>query len=194
MTFFRAPPSSAPTTSGLVYTRKVSDMKASWTNSARFRSGQAARHPVGRSRATSSAWQGPVRATTFSRPVTWETIWLIRSRVTSSMPLVTETRTASGARWGATAASTWRMGKEGVAITTIRQSDTQAGSAEIFSSWGSVTLGSLGFIRLARISAAFSSLLHQRVVSWPFLHRSIERAVPQAPAPMTAVFMAVSPS
>ena len=57
-----------------VYTRKVSDMKASWTNSAMALSSQAARHPVGMETATSSAWQGPERATTLVCPVSWATI------------------------------------------------------------------------------------------------------------------------
>ena len=74
MTFFSAPPSSAPMMSELVYTRKVSDMKASWTNSAMALSSQAARHPVGMETATSSAWQGPERATTLVCPVSWATI------------------------------------------------------------------------------------------------------------------------
>ena len=50
---------------------------------------------VGIPRPASSAWLGPVRATT-SWPVASATTWLIRMWVPDSRPLVTETTTASG--------------------------------------------------------------------------------------------------
>ena len=75
-------------------------MKASWTKRASSSSGQAATQAVGSRRPTSSAWEGPERATIprHTSPVASRKTWLMRRFVSRSMPLETVTRTIPGRR------------------------------------------------------------------------------------------------
>ena len=63
MTFFRAAPSSTPTTSSEAYTRNRSFINRSCTCSAAALSREAETTTVGTRRPTSSAWEGPESAT-----------------------------------------------------------------------------------------------------------------------------------
>ena len=60
--FLTAPQNSTPTTSSLVYTRKVSLVTAAWSATAIASSAAAITVADGMSRPTSSAWLGPERA------------------------------------------------------------------------------------------------------------------------------------
>ena len=126
MTFFRAAPSSTPTTSLLLYTRKRSFKNRSCTVSAAAWSGQAETTAVGTRRATSSAWEGPERATTGQRsPVAWRMISVMRRELPFSIPLETETRMVSGVSIPRMPSAVDRTPKEGVAMTTTPQPRTQ---------------------------------------------------------------------
>ena len=97
ITFFRAPLSSTPLMSGLVYTRMQVLLNTSCTKRAASSSGQADTMVVGRSSATSSAWVGPLRATSlqFLGPPSLFSSSAITSvmvyKVSGSMPLATST-------------------------------------------------------------------------------------------------------
>ena len=153
-------------------------------------SSQAATQPVGISRATSSAWDGP-QSTATVRPVTSRRISLSRLDVPASMPLDTETRTASSRRWGATRSAVARTAKDGDAMTTSFLPATQAGSLLKCIS-GSVTPLSSGFSRVSDSVRASCSWNDHKVTSWPFFTSSRARAVPQPPLPTTAISISVA--
>ena len=81
------------------------------------------------------------------------------------MPLVTDTKRLCRSRYGATVWHTVRKGKEGDAKTTSSCPWTHAGSPEQVISGGRTVPGSVGFIRLLVIAAAFSGLWDQSVTS-----------------------------
>ena len=90
MTFFTAPPSSQPTTSGFVYGRKYGVWQAACSASARSASVQAMTVAAGCSSAISRARFGPDSTATRSgpAPVTSQMTSLIRFVVPSSMPFI----------------------------------------------------------------------------------------------------------
>ena len=69
MAFFRAPPNSTPTTSSLVYTRKLGELKSSCTHSATVGSWQAMTVEEGLSSTTSRERLGPERTQTRSSAI-----------------------------------------------------------------------------------------------------------------------------
>ncbi len=157
--------------------------------SASSTSGEAMTAEVGRLRATSAARLGPDSAATrpAMAPPAASTTWLIRSRVSRSSPLTTDSRSASGARCGATDAVTVRRCADGAAkITRSVASASTAGSAVARTVGGRSTPGNRDSLRpVSRIRAAVASLWHSRVTGST---RATRRAsvVPHAPAPMTA--------
>src|SRR5690606_27768180 len=90
MTFFRAPPSSTPRTSSLVYTRNIDVINKLCHLSAVSAAYAATTLAVGSPAATSSAWLGPERTASLSSfygegfsSRTWESV----SEVDTSIPL-----------------------------------------------------------------------------------------------------------
>ena len=113
--------------------------------------------------------------------------------VSFSKPFDTETSTAPGSSSGAIDRAVVRTAKEGVASTTIPQSRTQPASQVKWSFSGSGTPFSMGFSRFSRRTADSSCVYDHRVTSWPFSSKTIARAVPQPPLPITAIFMVSAP-
>ena len=169
-------------------------MNTSWTSSAAAMSRDAATQPVGTRRPTSSAWEGPERATTrhlppSSSPITW-----VRHRAVSfSMPLATLTTTASCRSRGAALLAVARTAKEGVAITTSSLSPRASMELVRWSASGRGTPLSMGFSRFSRSTLHSSSMKDQSVTSLPLSSSSSARAVPQPPEPNTVIFIAKTP-
>ena len=78
-------------------------------------------------------------------------------------------------------------------MTTSSQPRTHWGSAVQRSWGGSTAFFSRGLIRVSWAKAAFSGLRNHKTVSWPLRLSWQARAVPQAPAPMTAAFILFRP-
>ena len=101
MMFFRVPPSSTPTTSSLVYTRKVGDISMFWTRAARSGLLLATTVADGFSSAISLARLGPEMTQIPSRKSDGSSssrTWLIRLPSGASSPLEALTTVAPGAR------------------------------------------------------------------------------------------------
>ena len=126
-------------------------MKASWTCSAAFRSLEAATTTVGTPLPTSSAWEGPDRATTGQWSRTSWPITSVRVReVSFSTPLDTETMTVPGLTMALSRAAVVRTAKDGVASTTSALSAAADMSEVSFSAPGRGTPLSTGFSRVSR--------------------------------------------
>ena len=169
-------------------------MKASWTSRAPSRSGHAATQAVGSRRPTSSAWEGPERATTrHTSPVASRRTWLMRRFVSRSMPLETVTSTIPGRRYGAIRFPVSRTAKEGLAQTTSSAPSRQPKSPVTARLSGRGTPFSRGFSLVRAISSALAGVRDQRVTPCPLSNSTSARAVPQPPLPNTTVFMRCPP-
>ena len=116
ITFFNAPPTSIPTTSWLVYTRKYSVLNSSCTLDATAKSSAATATAVGCSAATSLAKDGPERKALrclTSVPRTSCKTSDIVNRVPFSIPLAAETNRQSSGMYALRPLRTWRMTCDG---------------------------------------------------------------------------------
>jgi hypothetical protein len=120
MTFFIAPHSSHPTTSGFVYTRKNGAMNRDWRLSAVASSTHATTEADGIRRTTSRARLGPdtTAIRLGSRSASSAITSVIRRRVSCSMPFVSETSGVRSSSSGTTRRNTSRNAWEGTARTT----------------------------------------------------------------------------
>ena len=164
-------------------------MNTSCTIFAASMSRDAATQPVGMCRPTSSAWEGPDSTATRPFPSSsCSMTWLMHSAVSLSMPLATDTTTASQPSMGAIFRAVSRTAKEGVAITTSSLSPTLSRLLEISSASGRATPLSREFSLVCRRCSASSSRWDQRVTALPLSTSSRARAVPQPPLPSTVTF------
>ena len=118
ITFLRAPPSSQPTTSWLVYTRNVPVVNRLCSSSARSTSVVATTLAVGWPATISSTRFGPVSTAQGWPGATSATTSVIRRRVPCSTPLVRLTTGVAAPRKGRPADRTDRNPWDGTAITT----------------------------------------------------------------------------
>ena len=134
-------------------------MNRSCTSSAAALSLEADTTTVGTPRPTSSAWEGPDRATMgWPSPTSWAMDSVRVREVSFSIPLDTDTSTAPGSSRGARVRAVVRTAKDGVASTTAPQPDAQAGSEVSFSPSGRGTPLSMGFSRRSRRTADSASV------------------------------------
>src|ERR1017187_4993261 len=107
--FFKAPPSSTPMTSSLVYTRKLGSLNSRCTRAASSLSDEAMVMAVGSPFATSLANVGPLMAPIrgtkpLAAPLnSWVITSVMRSRESFSIPLVALTNSISGRSCGSMA-------------------------------------------------------------------------------------------
>ena len=120
MTFFTAPPSSQPTTSGLVYGRKYGAWQEPCSSLAASSSGQATTEAACWRAAISPDRLGPEITATRSAgtPSTSVITWLIRLQLPSSMPFMRLTSSAPDGIRSAQSARFCRSDWAGTASTT----------------------------------------------------------------------------
>ncbi len=131
MTFFRAPATSQPITSGFVYTRKRSLARTSWIASATTVSSMAMTEAAAPPARISLARLGPV-----STPHGWpgssaSSTSVMRSRVPCSRPFDRLTTGTPGGRNGASSLAASRMPCDGTPITRISAADTASSTDEV---------------------------------------------------------------
>ena len=190
MTFFREPPSSMPSTSGLVYTRNTSFMKISCTPSATLRFFAPATTVVGSPTPTSSAWLGPHITATSAAGTSSSTISESVISVFSSMPFATQTMICPAFTKGAMLFAVLLVNTDGTARIRYSLSSTAALRSVVNSiSSGSFTPGSLSTCSCRSRSIAISASTIDHTVTWlPLVCNTFASAVPQLPAPITATF------
>ncbi len=144
MTFFTAPPSSHPITSGLVYGRKYGAWQAACSIRAASSSGHATTEAACWRAAISRDRLGPETAATRpgATPSTSVMTWLIRAQLPSSIPFMRLTSSAPDGMSGAHSARFGRSDWDGTASTTTSASaSASAGSQDARRSSGSRTPG-----------------------------------------------------
>ncbi len=190
ITFLTDPPSSVPTTSGLVYGRKYGVRQACWTRRAVSASVHATTVAAGCRCMISRARFGPdTTATRLSGTrATSATTSLMRRMVPSSMPFMRLTSTASGGSSSRQPASAARSACAGTASTTRSAPDSAAaGSAVACTLSGSRIPGWYPeFSRLDSIVAARPGSFPQSATCPPASASTMPNAVPQEPLPITA--------
>ncbi len=112
---------------------------------------------VGTPRATSSAWEGPDRATTRAAGAASAITWVKRLRVASSSPLPALAMMVAGLTTSASRAAVDRMAKEGTAIITRSAPAAQAMLVVSRMDGGTATPGSSFLCSSCRRMAATSS-------------------------------------
>ena len=114
--------------------------------------------------------------------------WLIRLVVPSSMPFISDTSVASGARYGVQSARLPRSVCEGTeSTTTSAPSIASAASPVAVTRSGRRIPGRYsGLCRPVRIASATAARRARTVTSRPASARILANAVPQEPAPSTA--------
>ncbi len=193
ITFFKAPPSSIPRTSGLVYTRKTSFMKRFCTPSATARLDAPATTVVGRPMPTSSAWLGPHITATAALGTSCSTMEEIVISVSSSIPFATQTIVWHSPTRGERLLATLLVCTEGTARIMYSLPATASPRSVVYSmDSGSGTPGSLSTCSWRSFSIAISSSITDQTTTWfPFSQSSFARAIPQLPAPRTATFLMI---
>ncbi|SHX21706.1 Uncharacterised protein [Mycobacteroides abscessus subsp. abscessus] len=164
--------------------------KARCNATARPESVHAMSVAAGCSSTTSLARLGPLRTATRlgSAPVTWTMTWLMRNRLSSSMPLATLTSVVSSPRYPVQADRLVRSVWDGTASSTVQAPvSASAGSAVALMDAGSARSPRYFEFRwVSLISRATSALRAHNVTLLPASARTFASAVPHAPAPITA--------
>ena len=165
-------------------------MNSSWTLPATSRSGNAATILVGRSRATSSAWLGPYRTPSLEGSALGSTSRrtpLVVSSVSFSMPFATDTTVSSGVTASSRAPTTDRTDWLGTATSHTSAPSRAARMSDVTSRLaGSSACGKYSLWRVVRIASAASGRRAHSVTAWRDA-KLTARAVPQLPAPRTAM-------
>ena len=190
ITFFSDPPSSMPSISGLVYTRKTSFINNPCRYSAVSRVFAPTTTLVGSPLPTSSAWLGPERTATSASGNSSSICWLKVISVFSSIPFATSTTICPLVRYGLILAAVLRTAVDGTAMisTSLPVTASSKSPVNLIVS-GSFTPGSFDLCSLVLLSSSASSgLCDHSVTACPFLSRSNASAVPQLPAPITPIF------
>ena len=186
MTFLREPPSSIPSTSGLVYTRNTSFIKRSCTISAVFCVLAPATTVVGSSCPTSSACEGPHITATSAQGISLSTTSDMVIRVFSSIPFATQTIICPSFTNGAIFTAVLLVNTEGTASTSISLFliVSSISVVKVMLS-GSFTPGSLSICSCfsLSISISFSTIDHIST-ECPLFASTRDNAVPQLPAPI----------
>jgi len=190
ITFFTAPPSSQPITSGLVYGRKYGVWQACWSHLAVVSSVLATTVAAYCRSAISRARLGPVITAIRSggAPVTSAITPLIRRWLPCSMPFIRLTSSTRGGSRSRQPVRFWRNVWAGTASTTrSAPASATTGSAVAFSSLVSEIPGRYaGFSCRALIASASSGRRPQRTAGVPASQSTWAKVVPHMPAPMTA--------
>ena len=188
ITFFNEPPSSMPSTSGLVYTRKTLFMKISWIPSATTRFFAPATTVVGSPIPTSSAWLGPHITATSACGISCSTMSVSGISVSSSIPLATHTMICPSFTKGAMLFAVLLVNTDGTARIRYALPETADSRSVVNSiSSGSFTPGSFCTCSCFSFSMVISSsTIDHTVTLFPLVCSTFARAIPQLPAPMIA--------
>ena len=145
---------------------------------------------VGMSLPTSSAWLGPDRTAARHCGISCAITSVRIISVLSSIPLDTSTISCPAATYGAIFFAMLRMDGDAVASTRISFPSTVCSRSVVHRmSPGSFTPGSFDLFSRSSLSMRdSSSRLDHNVTSCPFLLKTLARAVPQLPEPMTPAF------
>ena len=186
MTFFSAPPSSTPTTSSCVYTRKRSDENARLHDRGELRSADAARPRRRARRPRSRSWAESATASCSGSSVS--TTSVIIASVSRSIPLLATTIVASSGTASAWLRSRSRSTCDGGTYVTTSASRTAARRSSVARrpAWSGAPARNRSLRWRSLIDATTSGSRAQRTTSWPLRANRSASAVPHAPAPITA--------
>ena len=169
--------------------RKNADETRSWKKAAHASSVEATTAPAYAPRTSSSAWLGPLsNAMRSGCPKISPATSGSRRPESASRPLDSSSTGASGASSSATACARPATAKEGTATTSARAPRTHAGKSALACTFSSSTSGKRrGFFPEAFIASASCGLWHHRAIGSPLPPSKKHKAVPNAPAPATAM-------
>src|SRR5919106_573414 len=191
ITFLSAPPSSTPTTSVCVYTRKCPHENARCARRATPSCGAAATTAVGCPWCTSRANDGP-ESTAIAVPAGSSSLRTVNMVFeSSSSPFDTLTTSAAGSSAGAAWRATARTANEGAAETTSSAPCTARRTSDSATSTGASGASgrNMGFAWSRLTLSTTSGSRAQRTTSSPLRASRSASAVPQAPPPNTATLM-----